>query len=154
MEHAEIVKKLILSEEKKQAFSQFIKDKMAKSKMFDKYGLTLIDSNEIIIRCLGGELCNLVKVFFNKKFYKVKKCDACETCDKTLQYDRAHHATMDRPKVALAALKRIRPDESQPISQKLFMKAFIEGHTGYPFWYLCKPCHRKYDSVRVSETAV
>jgi hypothetical protein len=154
MEHAEIVKKLIWSEEKKQAFSQFINDKMAKSKMFDKYGLTLIESNEIIVRSLTGELRNIVLGFFSGKCYKVKKCDACETCDNTLQYDRAHDKSMDRTQVALAALKRIRPDESQPISQKLFMKAFVEAHVEYPLWYLCKLCHRNYDSVCVSETAV
>lgn len=49
---------------------------------------------------------------------------------------------------ALAALRRIRPDETKPVSQREFMRAFVEQHCNVPLWYLCSECHRLYNQKR------
>ena len=95
-----------------------------------------------------GEMRNLVQQFFKGagSGFAEKKCDACGTTDPALQYDRAHDRDSSRPEVALAALNRVRPDETVPITQKDVVKAFIKEHAEISLWYLCKPCHRIYDS--------
>jgi hypothetical protein len=126
----------------------FIENRIGTSRIFDKYGLVHSESNETIVKSMMGEMRNLVQQFFKGvgSGFVEKKCDACCTTDPALQYDRAHDSDSSRPAVALAALKRIRPDESVPITQKDVMKAFIKEHAEINLWYLCKPCHRIYDS--------
>ena len=133
-----------MSEERLYQQKEFIERKLINCKQFEKYGLTLIDSNEIIIMSLMGELRNIVLSFFKGGLYAQKKCEHCgTTCAK--QYDRAHHKNTSRKHVALSALKRIRPDESKSVLQKEFIKAFIEEHCTIPLWLLCKQCHIEYD---------
>jgi hypothetical protein len=122
----------------------FIETKLTKCKQFDKYGLTLVDTNDVIISSLMGELRNNVLNFFKGGLYSVKKCEHCGT-DQSPQFERAHNKGMSRSDVALSALKRIRPNEKVPIKQSTFIKAFIEEHTRHPLWILCKSCHKKYD---------
>ena len=134
------------TEDRKQACRTFIENRIATSRIFDKYGLTPSQSNQVIVKSMMGEMRNLVQQFFTGGLFVEKKCDACGTTDPALQYDRAHDRDSSRPAVALAALNRVRPDESVPISQKDVMKAFIKEHAEIALWYLCKPCHRIYDS--------
>ena len=138
--------------ERKAAQRVFITSRIATTRIFDKYGLTHSESNQVIVKSMMGEMRNLVQQFFKGvgSGFKEKKCDACGTTDPTVQYDRAHDRESSRPAVALAALNRVRPDESIPITQKDVMKAFIEQHAEISLWYLCKPCHRIYDSNAVS----
>jgi len=126
--------------------SDFIQKKLLKCKQFDKYGLTLVDSDEIIIKSLMGELRNIVLSFFKGGMFSIKKCEHCAATTAS-QFERAHDKGTSRAEVAIAALNRIRPDKTQPIKQKDFIKAFIEEHTRVPLWILCKPCHTKYDKV-------
>ena len=135
---------LNMSEERLFRQAGFIETKLQKSKQFDKYGLTLVDSNDIIINSLMGELRNIVLSFFKGGLYAEKRCEYCGTTT-AKQFDRAHNKGSSRKDVALAALNKIRPDESQTIMQRDFMKAFIEEHKATPLWILCKPCHIKYD---------
>jgi len=123
----------------------FIERKLISCKQFDKYGLTLVDTNSVIISSLSGELRNNVQIFFRGGMYSVKKCEHCGT-ETSSQFERAHNKGVSRAEVALSALKRIRPDESVPIKQSNFMRAFIEEHTKNPLWILCKGCHKKYDT--------
>lgn len=134
----------IMTEERLKKQSDFITKKLEKCRQFDKYGLTLVDSNEIIISSLMGELRNIVLSFFKGDLFSEKKCEHCGTTTSS-QFERAHQKNISRKDVALAALKRIRPDESQPIKQKEFIKAFVEEHCKVPLWILCKSCHVKYD---------
>jgi hypothetical protein len=124
----------------------FIEKKLLTCKQFDKYGLTLVDSNEVIVASLMGELRNIVLSFFKGGIYGQKKCEHCETTVST-QFERAHNKGTSRSDVAFAALKRIRPDESLPIKQKDFIRAFIEEHCKVPLWILCKSCHIAYDKI-------
>jgi hypothetical protein len=124
--------------------AEFIEKKLAKCKQFEKYGLTLIDSNEIIIKSLMGELRNIVLSFFKGGMYAEKKCEHCETTT-SRQFERAHCKGFSRYDVAISALRRIRLDETQPIKQKDFIKAFVEEHSKVPLWVLCSSCHLKYD---------
>ena len=124
--------------------AEFIERKLAKCKQFDKYGLTLVDSNEVIIKSLMGELRNMVLSFFKGGMYAEKKCEHCETTT-SRQFERAHNRGCSRYDVAISALHRIRPDETQPIKQKDFIKAFVEEHSKVPLWVLCTSCHKKYD---------
>jgi len=124
--------------------------RLEKTTQFDKFRLTLTNSNDDIISSLGGELRNLVLSFFKGKVFPEKRCDCCGTKSVNVQYERAHDRECDRPQVALDALKRIRSDESAPVHQATFMRAFIEEHRMHPMWYLCKPCHVWYD--RKTET--
>ncbi len=126
---------------------QFILKKLEKCKQFDKYGLTLVDSNDIIIKSLMGELRNIVLSFFKGGMYSEKKCEHCG-CTTSKQYERAHNKGSSRYNVAFTALRRIRADETKSIQQKEFIKAFIEEHCNVPLWILCKDCHIKYDSVK------
>ena len=125
--------------------ASMIDTKLPKTKMFDRYKLTLTDSNADIVSSLSGELRNTVLAFFKGGCFKHKKCDHCGTTE-AKQYDRAHDKSTTRNQVALAALARIRPDESLPVSQRDFIRAFVNEHRYVPVWYLCKPCHTKYDS--------
>jgi hypothetical protein len=127
----------------------FITNKLKKCKLFEKYGLTLVDDNTIIINSMNGELCNTVQMFFKGGMYSEKKCEHCGTRE-SRQFDRAHNKGTDRRDVARAALRRIRPDETQPIKQHEFMRAFIEEHCNVPLWVLCRPCHLKYDKNTLS----
>jgi len=140
--------------ERAAAHAAFIKTRLETSKSFDKYGLEFRESNATIIKSIMGELRNTVLGFFKGKTsgFHEKRCDACDTTAKDVQYERAHDRSMCREAVALDALKLIRPDESVPIKQKDFIKAFVMQHAKYPLWYLCKPCHKKYDS-KVKGTA-
>ena len=123
---------------------QFIRKKLVRCKQFDKYGLTLVDSNEIIVKSLMGELRNIIQSFFKGWIYSTKKCEHCSTTT-AKQYDRAHDKNISRSDIAFKALQRIRPDETQPIKQKDFIRAFIEEHENVHLWLLCKECHTKYD---------
>jgi len=134
------------TEERRQKCRAFIENRIATSRIFDKYGLTHSESNLVIVKSMMGEMRNLVQQFFTGGLFIEKKCDACGTTDPALQYDRAHDRDSSRPAAALAALNRVRPDESAPITQKDVMKAFIKEHAEISLWYLCKPCHRIYDS--------
>lgn len=133
-----------MTDERCAAQSKFINDKLKKTKHFDKYGLTLIDDNATIVRSTMGELRNTVLAFFKGGMFKHKKCEHCGTTQ-SRQFERAHDRNSSREAVALAALRRIRPDETKPVKQKDFMRAFVEEHCNVPLWYLCQPCHQKYD---------
>lgn len=135
----------VMSVERRERQATFIREKLAKSKAFDKYGLTLIDSNDVIIRSTMGELRNTVLAFFKGGLFKHKRCEHCGTTE-SRQFERAHDKETARSAVALAALQRIRPDETKPVSQRDFMRAFVEEHCNVPLWYLCEECHRKYDA--------
>ena len=124
--------------------------RLEKTTQFDKFRLTLTNSNDDIISSLGGELRNLVLSFFKGKVFPEKRCDCCGTNSVDVQYERAHDKNCDRRQVALDALKRVRIDESTIIHQATFMREFIEEHRKHPMWYLCKPCHTWYD--RKTET--
>ena len=127
-----------------QELAALIDAKLPKTKIFDRYKLTLTDSNADIVSSLGGELRNTVLAFFKGGCFKTKQCDHCKTTE-AKQYDRAHDKSITREKVALAALARIRPDETKPVSQREFLRAFVDEHRRVPIWYLCKACHIKYD---------
>ena len=136
-----------MSEERLALQKAFIDAKLSKSRQFDKYGLTLVNTNAVIVRSLMGELRNIVLSFFKggkDGLYGVKKCEHCGTTEGK-QYERAHCKGIDREDVAIRALTRIRPDESAPIEQRDFMKAFIEEHATVPLWFLCTSCHTAYD---------
>ena len=133
-----------MSEARMQSQREFIESRIQTSKQFDKFGLTLVDPNDVIIASTTGELRNIILSFFKGGPYSEKKCEHCETTTGK-QYERAHARGYSRSDVALAALKRIRPDETQHIKQKEFIKAFIEEHARVPLWYLCKECHKRYD---------
>ena len=134
-----------MSEDRLLQQGDFIKSRLAKSKLFDKYGLTLVDANSVIIASLMGELRNIILAFFKGGLFSYKKCEHCATTI-AAQYDRAHNKGDSRGCIARRALERIRPDETLQVSQKEFMKAFIEEHIKVPLWILCKACHKKYDS--------
>jgi hypothetical protein len=134
----------IMTEERLAQQKDFIEGKLTKCKQFDKYGLTLIDPNDVIISSLMGELRNIILSFFKGGMYSEKKCEHCGREGTTIE--RAHNKGMSRSQVALSALSRIRPDETLSIKQSVFMKAFIEEHTKHPLWMLCKDCHKKYDA--------
>jgi hypothetical protein len=136
--------KQVMTEDRLAKQSNFILEKLAKSKLFDKYSLTLVDSNEVIIQSLNGELRNIVQSFFKGGMYAKRTCEHCGSTT-AAQYERAHDKSSSRGQVAMAALARIRPDEGQ-IRQSDFMRAFIEEHRRVPLWVLCKPCHKTYDS--------
>jgi hypothetical protein len=137
-----------MSDERLAAQAELIRNKLPTSKLFDKYGLTLVDSNNTIIISLMGELRNIILGFFKGGPYASKRCEHCGTLD-AKQYERAHNKGESRPSIAKRALERIRPDETARISQKEFMKAFIEEHIKVPLWFLCTTCHKKYDSSRI-----
>jgi hypothetical protein len=130
----------------------FITKKLAACKQFDKYGLTLVDTNAVIIQSLMDSLRNMVLSFFKGGLYSVKVCEHCGTTS-SKQFERAHNTGMSRGDVALMALQRIRPDETQPVAQADFLKAFIEAHSTVPLWILCTACHKKYDSPPASPPA-
>jgi len=135
----------VMSSERLAQQKEFIERKLEKCKQFDKYGLTLVDTNLVIISSLMGELRNIVLSFFKGGLYSVKKCEHCGT-EQSKQFERAHNKGMSRSDVALSALNRIRPDETVSVKQASFIKAFIEEHTRHPLWILCKECHKKYDA--------
>jgi len=60
----EIAATLIKTPERMAILCEFIDSRLAKSRLFDKYGLTLTDSNEVIVASLMGELRNMVLAFF------------------------------------------------------------------------------------------
>jgi hypothetical protein len=122
--------------------SDFIEKRLERSKLFDKYKLTLLECNADIISSLGGELRNMVQSFFTGSFYSQKVCEHCGLSAKT---QRCHDKGSSRPQVALAALSKMRPDETKPIKQGDFIKAFIQEHSKVPLWILCQACHTKYD---------
>lgn len=135
----------VMSSERLAQQKEFIQRKLETCKQFDKYGLTLVDTNSVIISSLMGELRNIVLSFFKGGLYSVKKCEHCGT-EQSKQFERAHNKGMSRSQVALSALSRIRPDETKSVKQSSFIKAFIEEHTNHPLWILCKECHKKYDT--------
>jgi 5-methylcytosine-specific restriction endonuclease McrA len=135
----------VMTEARLQKQKEFIQTKIQKCKQFDKYGLTLIDPNAVIIGSMQGELRNIILSFFKGGLYSEKKCEHCQTTV-SHQFERAHNKGTSRPDVALAALKRIRPDETAHVKQKDFIKAFIEEHINIPLWILCKKCHVQYDA--------
>ena len=128
---------------------EFIETKLKKCRLFDKYNLTLVDSNDIIITSLMGELRNIVLSFFKGGMYSEKKCEHCSTTE-SRQFERAHDVSKSRRDVALDALRRIRSDETKQIKQNDFMRAFIEEHCNVPLWILCKSCHTLYDKKEKS----
>lgn len=146
-----IAAKLVATPERSATLAAFIDERLATTRAFDKYGLTLTDSNEVIVTSLMGELRNIVLGFFKGgSLFTEKRCDACGSTTAT-QYDRAHDRTVSRKSVALDALNRIRPDEARPVMQKAFFRAFVNEHRYHPLWYLCKPCHRTYDAKQKAE---
>ena len=122
--------------------TDFIEKRLAKCKLFNKYKLTLLESNNDIISSLGGELRNIVQGFFTGSFYAQK---VCEHCGLTAKTQRCHDKGSSRPQVAFSALLKIRPDETKPIKQCDFIRAFIQEHSKVPLWILCQTCHMKYD---------
>lgn len=146
-----IAAKLVATPERSAALAAFIDTRLASTRAFDKYGLTLTDSDEVIITSLMGELRNIVLGFFKGgSLFTEKRCDACGSTT-AAQYDRAHDRTISRKSVAIDALRRIRPDGKKPVSQREFFRAFVNEHRYHPLWYLCKPCHRTYDAKQKEE---
>lgn len=143
----DILGSMVMSDERRQMQVKFITEKLnsKRTKMFDKYGLTLIEDNETIVRSTMGELRNTVLAFFKGGLFKVKRCEHCGRTS-GCQFERAHDKDTFRKDVAITALRRIRPDETKPVSQRDFMRAFVSEHCNVPLWYLCKECHRKYDA--------
>jgi len=136
----------LMTQERLTQQADFITARLEKSKQFNKYGLTLVDSNEVIIGSLMGELRNSILGFFKGGLFSSKKCEHCGSTTAS-QYERAHNKGESRSDVALRALKRIRHQGDQGhVLQKDFMKAFIEEHKTVPLWILCKACHKVYDS--------
>jgi hypothetical protein len=135
----------IMSNERLAKQKEFIERKLNTCKQFDKYGLTLVDKNPVILSSLKGELRNIVRSFFDGGMYSIKKCEHCGS-EQSKQFERAHNKGMSREEVAVSALNRIRPDETVSVKQASFIKAFIEEHTRHPLWILCKDCHKKYDA--------
>ena len=125
--------------------SEFIDKKLQKTRRFNKYTAKLSGTNQDIINSMDDAMRNNFKEFFKGDLFKIRKCEHCNTTDESLQYERAHNKGSDRKKVGLNALNRIRSDESVEILAKDFLKAFIEEHKFHPVWYLCRPCHLKYD---------
>jgi hypothetical protein len=147
MDSDAIAKTLVATPERMTALRTFIDSKLAKTRIFDKYGLTLTDSDEIIVTSLMGELRNMVLAFFKGgDLFHLKRCDSCKSTTAS-QYDRAHDRSLSRESVALNALKRIRPTGTGTVAQKDFLRAFIEEHKNHPLWYLCRSCHHIYDKV-------
>ena len=141
----------LMTQERLTQQADFITARLEKSKQFNKYGLTLVDSNEVIIGSLMGELRNMILSFFKGGLFSSKKCEHCGSTTAS-QYERAHNKGESRSDVALRALKRIRPlGEKGPVLQKDFMKAFIEEHKTVPLWILCKACHKVYDSADTAD---
>jgi len=138
---------LVPTPERMAILRDFIDGRLAKSRLFDKYGLTLTDSNEVIVASLMGELRNMVLAFFKGSLFKTKCCDSCKTTT-AAQYERAHDRSVSRESVALDALRRIRPTGTGPLHQRDFLRAFIEEHKNHPLWYLCHSCHHIYDKNR------
>ena len=139
----------LMTQERLTQQADFITARLEKSKQFNKYGLTLVDSNEVIIGSLMGELRNIILSFFKGGLFSSKKCEHCGSTTAS-QYERAHNKGESRSDVALRALKRIRrhaEKEKEHVLQKDFMKAFIEEHKTVPLWILCKACHKVYDSA-------
>ena len=134
----------VMTEDRLKLQESFINSKLPKSKLFDKYGLTLVDSNDVIINSLMGELRNIILSFFKGGMYSIKKCEHCETTT-SYQFERAHDKDISRRDVALRALQKLRSDEKTPIKQDQFMRTFIEEHKNVPLWILCKSCHQQYD---------
>lgn len=145
----------LMTQERLTQQADFITARLEKSKQFNKYGLTLVDSNEVIIGSLMGELRNIILSFFKGGLFSSKKCEHCGSTTAS-QYERAHNKGESRSDVALRALKRIRPHaekEKGSVLQKDFMKAFIEEHKTVPLWILCKACHKVYDSADNADSA-
>jgi len=141
----------LMTQERLTQQADFITARLEKSKQFNKYGLTLVDSNEVIIGSLMGELRNSILGFFKGGLFSSKKCEHCGSTTAS-QYERAHNKGESRSDVALRALKRIRlQGEKGPVLQKDFMKAFIEEHKTVPLWILCKACHKVYDSADTAD---
>jgi len=135
----------IMTAERRALQTDFIQKKLPTCKLFNKYGLTLVDTNDVIIASLMGELRNIVLGFFKGGLYSKKECEHCGTTTAS-QFERAHQKGVARGDVARAALARVRPDETQPIRQSDFIRAFVEEHSTVPLWILCKPCHQRYDA--------
>ena len=135
----------VMSPDRLAAQAAFIAKKLQACKQFDKYRLTLVDPNAVLVESLMDSLRNMVLSFFKGGMYAKKVCEHCGTTESP-QFERAHTAGISRGDVALLALRRIRPDETQPVAQAHFLRAFIEEHSTVPLWVLCKACHRAYDS--------
>ena len=138
----EIANKLLITPERLEQQASFIKAKLLKTTMFNKYKLDLTNSNQEIVESLGDALRNVILYFF-RDLFRVKECEACKTTG--VELERAHPRDVSRDNVALSALNRIRPDPSVPIKQSDFLRAFIDEHSTHIIWYLCAKCHKAYD---------
>lgn len=138
----EIAGKLLITPERLEQQKSFIKARLQKTTIFNKYTLVLTNSNQEIVKSLGDCLRNVILNFF-KGLFKLKECEVCKATN--IKPQRAHPRDSSREAVALDALNRIRPDPTIPVNQSDFLKAFIDEHSNHIMWYLCAKCHKTYD---------
>lgn len=136
-------------------FALEISKRLESSHAFDKYDIPVgfERSNKAIIHSEREYFHNALKSFMTKSFLEriMKKlypdykcvCEACGSSNTELQ--RAHHRDLTLDIAAMGALLKIRPDEIASVNKKVLVIEFIKQHH-LPPWYLCEPCHQKYDS--------
>ena len=126
--------------------SNYIKNKINRTKLFEKYNNIYLLGNNImsIVNSENDALRNIVNQFF--KLNK-KKCECCE-CLKEKGIERCHASSeknFGRKDIAINVLNKMYVNEKKPISKKDFLINYVEEHSKYPLWFLCQDCHRIFD---------
>ena len=126
--------------------NDFIDKRRSATKLFDKYGNTVIYGNTNgIYATLSGELRNLVQAFFKP----LKKGSVCEYggCQENHSLHISHHHSKSRPEIAKGLINEILKVEKN-CGVKVFLKEFINRHKDYDSIYiLCRKHHQEYDEA-------
>lgn len=120
---------------------KFTQDKNYKAIFIGLEGFTVDDSS----KALQDTIRNMFQSFF-KGLHKEKKCEHCD-CTEYLQ--RAHHRGSDRPSIVKNILSNKKKEGMEIVSADIVIKEFLMAHTTVPIWYLCKQCHKVYDSQQI-----
>ena len=121
--------------------SDYIDKRIRDLKRSKKWKTQIINtSHEDIVKDFGANVfTNLIRNTFTAAYLKKHPCSDCKNPSK----ERCHGLMEERPILLLAALKRVYPDITKPISMLEIIVAFLEEHKTTKFTFKCSECHKK-----------
>jgi hypothetical protein len=130
--------------------SDYIDKRIRDLKRSKKWKTQIVNtSHDDIVKDFGANVfTNLIRNTFTATYLKKHPCSDCKNPSK----ERCHGIGEERPILLLAALKRVYPDITKPISMLDIIVAFLEEHKTTKFTFKCSECHKKESSQPVYHT--
>ena len=106
----------------------------------------IIGSQFDIYRLLSDSCRNLVTTFFSTNL-RHKTCEFCHHEKKLIERSHCHFNQGTRSELLRFVINRIWKSPNRKIPIKSLFFNFIQAHKNRPLYFLCRKCHRNYDTL-------